>query len=573
MQSVSSMTTGVMGGYKSYSRGPSFCLDVWLPDYRGILYTTIPLNVDEIVIEAAKRGFSEDLVRRRVQVIPEELVNLWIKEGSTAGPWDMTEWTFAGAHIQLDEFHHYCPASRELKRRPRWREFLSELRHIGSTLEIITQDLGNVDKQFLNLVEVQRTVINQSSSRDPYCGILMADWYELKAKAIGYWSPAVWEIEKRREDRKWKSTGYCRKLYPNPRYYECYDSYSKPHRDIAQSLAVEAVASKNESGEVVVAVKQRPSEHPYEWRSWPGLIFWFCRKNFWHFASRIFLVLLVFWVCFGGGSKHFFTFFSAMTNTIAQKQAMQKKPEEKKASPTPNPSSVVSSPLSEALPNYSHPVSECLVEITTEGLRTKFPGEGLKTYQLTTGTMQGLLSEREQMRENINGLESQVAQATGTASRIVMIGFDGKVGKNYVVFNTGEVFFDGDSVYVSGYKGKQISRIDRARGSIDFNDGTRGFVSGVSYDNKKGDSNGSAVAVASPTNKRDASGNVSDSSVKSADSQQTASKNGAATSVGVSGSATGNVGSGFSSSAGNAAATTAVSGKATTTTGAKSTTR
>ncbi len=485
MNTVAYLTTAPMGGYKSYSRGPAFVMDEWLPEHSGVLYTTIPLNVDEIVIEAAKRHkISEDIVRRRIQVIDRETVNAWTKEGSVQGPWEMDAADLAGAHLQFDEFHHYAPKTGEVERRRLWREWIAEIRHDGATIEFLTQDLDSVDKRLVNMVGLRVELVNQETERDPLFKIQMGDWYELKAKAIGYWSPCIWQIEKRKVDRKWVKTGLSKRIYPTPRYYELYNSYAKPHRrqreenesyqDVGKETPGEAPAGAVSPGESYEKVA-KPSQKQWERRSWPGLLAWFISRNAWALSSRVVLLLLGVWFFFGGGLVMGIECFVSSMESMTAGAAMVEGAETESK---PDLDGAIESGTVE----IEKGDAEKLMDLNPVLVRTDFDVEGVREYRAKD--MPQVILEREVLYAEIDSLRDEVDRLKNEASRLVMLG-ENPEGNNYAVFESGASYMVGDTLTETGYYGKTVKEVNRNGGYIVFTDLTRVFVGGLPTQRKR----------------------------------------------------------------------------------------
>ncbi len=59
-----------------------------------------------------------------------------------------------------------------------------ELRHVGATIELITQAEGKLAKEFKEEAERQVIVSSSDTRREPIFGIEMGDIYQLLAKAF-----------------------------------------------------------------------------------------------------------------------------------------------------------------------------------------------------------------------------------------------------------------------------------------------------------------------------------------------------------------------------------------------------
>tara|TARA_B110001469_G_scaffold106925_1_gene106936 strand:+ start:1513 stop:2892 length:1380 start_codon:yes stop_codon:yes gene_type:complete len=450
MNCVAYLTTAPMGGYKSYSRGVSYVMDEFLPQQDGTLYTTIPLNLDEIVIEALKIGIDEETVRRRINVIDAETVNSWTNDGSISGPWDMDVEKLKGAHLQFDEFHHYCPKTGEVERRRLWREWIAEIRHEHATIEFLTQDLDSIDDLLVKKIALRKELVNQETARDPYFKIPMGDWYELKGKICGFWSPCVWEIEYRKANRRWVETGYQRKIYPKARYYELYDSFSKPHRrqreESASSETTETLEVENPAKNLKLKQFQK--------RNSVSLILWFLKRNFFTLSLRLSFLFTVFWICFFGGGQKLLgagmSYFENIPNKIS------------------NVEKIADSNLSEII------IEKDVQEII---LSTNFSEGNIIDY--TLADLRKLILDYQVLLLELDLLDDEIAVLKQTAPTLQMIGSD------YVVFSTGRIYYQDDKLLESGYYGKKITNISRKNNSVRLDDGTSIFINKLQIDQSR----------------------------------------------------------------------------------------
>ncbi|MDP0495007.1 MAG: zonular occludens toxin domain-containing protein [Verrucomicrobiota bacterium JB024] len=486
MNTVAYLTTAPMGGYKSYTRGPSFVMDEWLPQHDGVLYTTIPLNVDEIVIEAGKRlNMDEATVRSRIQVLPRETVDKWTEDDGVSGPWEMDYQKLKGAHLQFDEFHHYAPRTGEVERRRLWREWIAEIRHEGATIEFLTQDIDAMDDRILRMIALRKELVNQETERDPYFHIPLGDWYELKAKLFGYWSPCIWEIEKRKVDRKWVSTGFQRRVYPKPRYYELYDSYSKPHRRQREEA--------QEDGEEETTEQAGSSRNKKQWerRSWPSLLRWFFARNWFSVSSRLAAFLIIMWLCFGGGGVWAIGKVMAFTKSIPAHAAG------KITGDTPGedspPADKPTQPLAANAKTPEKPEAQRLIELNPVMLTTDFKKEGKREYHVQD--LLKVVMERELLYAEIDALNDRIRILENEAAKLTMIG-KRQDGNLYAVFESGRWYKIGETLEESGYYGKKIKKIDWWEGALTLHTGERVFVDRVPDDEERRSSLGTAAMEA-----------------------------------------------------------------------------
>ena len=308
MSSVILLTTGVPGAGKTYVRASRFIVDDFLINTKGIHISNFPLNIDEIISTVSrklsktfffkKNHVSEDSLRKRLEIIPDWVLQSWRNESS--GPWEY----FQGrdlryCHIAIDEIQNYVSPSKSKEYLQKWDEFLGEIRHRGCTFEGLTQDIDQVDRIFTGRAAVRLEIVPCEVLRDPFFKISMIDWYELKASFTGSFHKTVFEVEKRKTDKGWK-TNNTRRFLIVPDYFVFYNSFS-------------ASLQEKSSGAVD---EDRTPLYQFQQKSRIGVLFWFCRKNFLSLFFRIFVFFLFVWLLFFGGlSKCINLFVSALVSS------------------------------------------------------------------------------------------------------------------------------------------------------------------------------------------------------------------------------------------------------------------
>lgn len=301
-QSVILLTTGVPGAGKTYVRASRFLLDDFLINTKGIHISNFPLNIDRISEDVSKKlsrktfffkkkNVSPEDIRKRLEVIPDWVLQSWRNEIS--GPWEY----FQGrdlryCHIAIDEIQNYVSPNKTKEYLQKWDEFLGEIRHRGCTFEGLTQDIDQVDKIFTGRAAVRLEIVPCETLRDPYFKIPMLDWYELKASFTGSFHKTVFEVEKRKSDKGWK-TNNTRRFLIVPEYFVYYNSFS-------------ASMQEKESGTVD---EDRTPLYQYQQRSRAGVLFWFIRRNFLSLFWRFLLICLFVWLFFFGGFSKCIDYF------------------------------------------------------------------------------------------------------------------------------------------------------------------------------------------------------------------------------------------------------------------------
>jgi len=290
-RSVITLTTGPAGSGKTYVRCARFLVDEWLPERKGIHYSNFPVFRDKAAeFVARKLNKTTDEFLDRIQIIPESVLNTWLNGQS--GPWDyFRDKNLEGCHVAIDECHNFCGAKTNHKVRQQWQAWLGEIRHQGATVEFLSQSPEKVAREIHYEAGLRLSLVNSEDRRDPFLGILLGDWYELKAAFITkQYETVVWEVERRNVDGKWVEQNK-RVFTLDPLYFQFYDSFSRPVQ----------------GGE-----KASGQQREFQKRSRSGLIWWFFKRNPWPILSRAFMTGGFVYLCSGGSS----TLLSAMVHTF-----------------------------------------------------------------------------------------------------------------------------------------------------------------------------------------------------------------------------------------------------------------
>lgn len=346
------LTTGVAGTGKTYRRA-AVEIFKFLLSGGGNHWSNFPLYPDRIARECSTRtGKPFEQYLRRIKVISKAELDTWEKSYDRPQshlcrgpftyfkpiPWELWQdgdlskirhgWAgkdfpdtvvkfvnddgqamagidLVGAHIAIDECHNFCKASGSTPKHQRemWGQWLGEIRHIGATVEFLTQSPHKLADEIVKEAEIRIDLLNVESERDPFFKILMADWYELKAAFItGEYEAQVQLLERRCIEGRWVKH-YSEYFRRDPFYFQFYNSYNKP-----QAGGVNA-----------------PSKvYEFQKRSKVSLVKWFVKRNLWPVGSRVAVTCFVIWVCFLGGGKVLFNKLVGMiqgvaaTNTIAK---------------------------------------------------------------------------------------------------------------------------------------------------------------------------------------------------------------------------------------------------------------
>ena len=347
-ESVIVLTTGQPGSGKSYSRVLWLVTD-FLINNTGLYITNLPLKVDEISDYVSnKLGCSPDAVRSRLIIIPKPELDKWyalqhekkanldlMRECNSFPPQEyFDKFDLTNAHICIDEFHLYFSKNHPPILRELWSIWFAEIRKLGCTFEAVTQDMSLIPREFVGKVGRRIDLIPVATTRDPFFGILMGDWYELRSGLLGLCEQKISETEYRKGTSftgsvKWVESS-SKKFVISPDYYRFYNSYQRNDNE--------------KTGKVI-----SPSE-----RFGKRVIFWFIRRNFFRLLSRFVIVLVFFWLCFGGGMTMLINKFISTTESISRSNGLKNNSHQsssQKISPVPEKKSLNYSPRSKKQSN------------------------------------------------------------------------------------------------------------------------------------------------------------------------------------------------------------------------------
>jgi hypothetical protein len=300
-RSVITLTTGPAGSGKTYVRCARFLVDEWLPERSGVHYSNFPVFRERVAEFVAKKlGKTADEYLDRIQIIPESVLNTWVSGQS--GPWDyFKDRCLDGCHIAIDECHNFCGAKSNHKIRQRWQAWLGEIRHQGATVEFLSQSPEKVAREIHYEAGLRLSLVNSEDRRDPFLGILLGDWYELRAGFITReYETTVWEVERRAVDGKWIEQNK-RVFALDPFYFEFYDSFSTP---------------------VQGGHKATGQAREFQKRTRRGLLWWFFKRNAFSIIPRCMMVGAIVYLCTGGSTW----VLNTMIGTMEKVSASNSKP-------------------------------------------------------------------------------------------------------------------------------------------------------------------------------------------------------------------------------------------------------
>jgi hypothetical protein len=157
----------------------------------------------------------------------------WVETGK--GPWDVAGETELYTYFVIDECHQLIPRTGNVDYRRKFRLWLKTLRHEGCEAVLLTQNKLDFDKDTMLLVSEWVECRSLEDERDPFFGIPLGDWYQIKAAFEGRYSP-VMVREELGIGRDGKESSRNRSAIEiNPEVYRLYNSYSTERKG-ARSL-------------------------------------------------------------------------------------------------------------------------------------------------------------------------------------------------------------------------------------------------------------------------------------------------------------------------------------------------
>jgi hypothetical protein len=322
--------------------------------------------------------------------------------------------------IAIDEIHTFLGQSTPKGVVQEWRLFLGTLRHRGCEFECLTQNESKVHKAIKDEAGLKRSLFNSENKPDPFFGIRMEDWYELRAKLTGRYLPWIYETVFTEVHGKWRETAALGGLYPlRPDLFPLYNSYSTPHQG--------GNASKGR-------------QHPYQTLSTVGLLLWFLRRNWFRISTRLIVVVFVLWLCFGGGMS------SSINGFIGLMKHM--KPPDQSSAPSAAPS------ISKS-PNGGN--DEVKDAVKTDAPSADVPSEDPRDLEITK--LRSVIADRD---KEIDSLKTDAARF---AEIVSLFG-------DQVTLRSGITVDKGEQIPIGPLKGRTIKGINHAKRRVLLDDGT-----------------------------------------------------------------------------------------------------
>lgn len=220
-------------------------------------------------------GLDVQSVCSRIGAIPAELLAV-AKAGGGDVAGHLEAWDVAGALIILDEAHNFIGSKHSKESKKAWQDFVGELRHRGASIQFITQHPGKLAVEVINEAGSRQALVDAEEERDPFFGVQLYYWYELRAKLLGRFESCFVRIDLRDIDGKKTQRSNVVRVKRRSEIFALYDSASAPE---AGGVASSALTSRE-----------------WERRSWPSLLGWFLWFNGFSFVRPV-----VFGACLFGG--------------------------------------------------------------------------------------------------------------------------------------------------------------------------------------------------------------------------------------------------------------------------------
>ncbi len=428
-ETIISATFGVPGAGKTYSRVKWLVDDFLINNPSGMYITNIPIDIPVISAYVSKiKNCSYDEIACRLHIIPDDIMISWEKlnqldnrdlqtfDAVTFPPSAyLQQFNLEGAHIAIDEFHKYFSKKGPKSLRKLWNDWFAEIRKTGCVFEAITQSYGQMSEEFLDKCATRLELVNHSELRDPFFGVRMGDWYELRAGIIGK-SPVQRVSEKETMQGTsvsgrlcWVPTGRGKTFVLQPEYFKFYNSFRNYTGSSAERKPPSAIYGK-------------------------AIIFWFLRRNLLNIVPRILIVILVGWFLLGGGLQFCIKCFFSTFNAVGKS----------------NSSVRTSAKSNNIVPVRSVPIHE---------------GKNVSSAALKKS---GFVSKN---KEKSSGSDSD--QKVKTDLSVEIDGFRPALfWQDILVLKNGLEFKLGDKITVGVFNGKKIVLIDKKKRFYQLDDGT-----------------------------------------------------------------------------------------------------
>ena len=221
---------------------------------------------------------------KRIKLIDRDTLKSWMSDdpkSNMTGPWDYFEdFDLDNDLIVIDEAHNFVGRTHTRVKKRQWMEFCGELRHRGhSAIQFVTQSPNKLAKEIIDECGRRQALIDSEEERDPFFGIQLAYWYQLRAKLTGRYTSCFVRIDLRDIDGK-KEKNHVVRVPRRPEIFALYDSFN--------------ATESGESGGAGRAVRE------YEKRGWLSFIWWFVSRNSSSFVRPVAVVVILYVLMFHG---------------------------------------------------------------------------------------------------------------------------------------------------------------------------------------------------------------------------------------------------------------------------------
>ncbi len=379
-RSVVTLTTAPAGTGKSYRRCAHFIVTELLPETELKHLSNFPIQFESwqdgngktmrglVEICKLRSAATEDEVLDRIELIPEAEMNAW-RDG-ISGPWNyFKDKDLSGYHLAIDEIHNFCGLNTHREIKKKWQEWLGELRHRGARIEFISQHPQKIAKEIRQEAEILLELEAGENDKDPIFGIPMSDWYNLRAKITGKYTPCVIEVENKQIKNRWKVTQK-KRVWFGAELFEVYDSFSTPVQGGSKGML---------------------AKEPWQRLSWFRFSLWFVARNLWQLFTRFGIATVMLWLgFFGGGGRVMASAMEYMRHSVEKpKQEVKKQRQFIKASSHEDVAGILRDVYRGQTPQYtSLPVASVIEPhepITEEEIQEK-----IKPWALSAITAEGI---------------------------------------------------------------------------------------------------------------------------------------------------------------------------------------
>lgn len=191
----------------------------------------------------------------------------------------LKDWDVGNSVIILDEAHNFAGAKHSKNSKRQWQEFVGELRHRGASIIFVTQHPGKLAAEIIAEAGLRQALVDAEEERDPFFGIKLYYWYELRAKITGVYDSCFVRIDLRDIDGRKSIRSNVERVKRRQEIFALYDSASAP-----------------EAGGVANASQ---TVREFQRRSFLGLLLWFVGVNWSRFikpcAFALFMASLIFY--------------------------------------------------------------------------------------------------------------------------------------------------------------------------------------------------------------------------------------------------------------------------------------